>query len=221
MASKKPPKPVPHNEPTPEERSMQDILAASKQMLTNAQMGLRNVKSADPTQRVPGLHNVIVFGRAVTIALQRLRSVVEGFDEWYGEALPAKDPLLIYMNRARNAILKQAETPRLSTHVVVRNFDGNPSRMFSGEPPQGATGVFVGDLLGGSGWLVRLPDGTQETYYAELSPFFEGTVTLHFQNGPTEFMGQPVTDSTVAGIASSYVAMLERVITEAEHRFSP
>ena len=221
MAGKVPHKAVPHNEPTPERRSVSDVLAATRQVLANVQLGMRNIQAADPTQRIPGLHNVIVFGRAVTIALQRLRNIVNGFDEWWATQIPDKDPLLKYISDSRNAILKEAVLPTTSSSVYIEHFSGNPMQMVTGTPPAGATSVFVGDNVGGSGWIVRLPDGTEQKFYGELSPLFQGTVTAHLPAAPTEFLGEPLPDNTIEGVAKSYVAWLESVVAEAEHRFNP
>jgi hypothetical protein len=54
MASKKPRKTVPHNEPTPEKRSPSEVLQAAREMLGNAQLGLKDIDSDDPSRRIPG-----------------------------------------------------------------------------------------------------------------------------------------------------------------------
>ena len=221
MASKKPRKAVPHNEPTPEKRSSAEVLEAARQMLGNAQLGLKDIDSDDPSRRMPGLNNVAVFGRAVTIALQRLRHIVNGFDDWYKTQVPVRDPLLDYFNKVRNEILKESKLPTLSTAVEL-SFTGNPMELLQGPPPVGATGIFIGEgATGGSGWFVQLPDGTQEKYYAALSPKFNGSVTTHLPGAPHEFLGESFNDTTASGVAGRYIAWLERVIADAERTFTP
>lgn len=220
MASKKPRKPVPHQEPTAEQRTPAEVLHAARQMLGNAQLGLSDINSSDPTRRIPGLHNVAVFGRAVTIALQRLRSIVDGFDDWYKAQIPEKDPLLTYFNNLRNMILKEAKSPQPATALYIDHFSGNPVQMLQGPPPEGATGFFVGEGgTGGSGWHVMLPDGTQVKYYAALSSTFSGSVTTHLAEAPREFLGETFDDTTVSGVAGRYVAWLTKLIADAERRF--
>jgi hypothetical protein len=119
VASKKPSKVVPHNEPTPERRPPSEVLRVARQMLGNAQRGLEEINSSDPSLRIPGLHSVAVFGRAVTVALQRLRHIVDGFDDWYSTQVPTKDPLLAYFNKLRNGILKEALSPQPATAMRV------------------------------------------------------------------------------------------------------
>jgi hypothetical protein len=217
MASKKPRKTAPHNEPTADERSAGELLEATRQMLGNAQLGLRDIQSSDPARRIPGLHNVAVYGRAVTIALQRLRSVVDGFDDWYKTQIPDKDPLLIYFNNVRNEILKEAKSPRQATVMHVESFSGRPIEMLHGPRPEGATGFFIGEGgTGGSGWHVTLPDGTQTKYYSALSSKFSGSVATHLPDAPSEFLGESFDDSTVISVAGRYVTWLEELIADAE-----
>lgn len=203
-------------------RSPADVLAAAQQMLANAELGLRDITSDDPARRVPGLHNVATFGRAVTIALQRLRNIVRGFDEWYASRIPDDDPLLAYFNDLRNKILKEAANPTFSTSVYIESFKGSPHEILKGPPPVGATGVFVGEGgTGGSGWIVRMPDGSEGKFYGALSEQFRGQVTIHLPEAPTTFLGRDIEDTTAAGIAGAYVAWLREMVDDAAVRFSP
>jgi hypothetical protein len=219
MASKKPRKAALHNEPVPEKRSPAEVLQAARLMLGNVQLGLKDIESDDPARRIPGLNNVAVFGRAVTITLQRLRNIVDGFDDWYKARVPENDPLLKFFNRVRNEILKESKVPQPSTIAEI-SFSGNPMQLLQGPPPEGATGLFIGEGgTGGSGWFVQLPDGTQEKYYAALSPTFNGSVTTHLPDAPREFLGKTFSDTTVSGVAGRYVTWLEKLIADAEHKF--
>lgn len=193
-------------------------------MLLNAQRGLEDMTGPDPSRRLTGLHNVAVFGRAVTIGLQRLRHITPGFDAWYQDRVPSgeKDPLLDYFNALRNAILKEALNPQMSTKLYIEHLSGSDfADILQGPAPEGATGLFIGEAgTGGSGWEVTLPDGTQAKYYAALSAGFKGQLTLHLPNAPNEFMGQPLTDTTASGIAGRYVSWLSEMVDDATIRFS-
>jgi hypothetical protein len=187
-------------------------------MLDNARRGLEDISSPDAGKRIPGLHNVAVFGRAVTIALQRLRHIVDGFDDWYGAQVPQNDPLLSYFNKVRNEILKEAVSPPIVS--LGQTMICGPAGVLEGFPPAGATEMFTGeDGTGGSGWFVALPDGTQVKYYAALLPV-HGSMAIHLPEAPREFLGESFTDSTAAGVAGRYVAWLARLVDDAEHRFT-
>jgi hypothetical protein len=64
-----------------------EIIKKSLETLEMAKFGMTHVRSSDPKQRMFGLRNVVVFGRAVTNVIQNLRSAVDNFDEWYGLGL--------------------------------------------------------------------------------------------------------------------------------------
>jgi hypothetical protein len=197
------------------------VIAGTKQVLATAQRGLADIASGDPERLVTGLHNVAVFGRMVAFALQNLRNIAEGFEDWYATAVPTDDPLLKYMVSVRNEIEKQARMPRVSTSVHIEYLAGDPRKVLRGSPPPGATGMFIGEnATGGSGWIVKLPDGTEQKYYAALSSEFRGEVTTHLPDAPTTFLGVTYADTTTAGIARRYLAWLESLVTEAERRFA-
>ena len=77
-------------------RTSADILRAARQTLATVEKGLADLASGDPNRRVAGLHNLVVFGRAITNVLQNLRATEGDFDEWYGphRAEMEADPLL-------------------------------------------------------------------------------------------------------------------------------
>lgn len=220
MASKKPPKPQPHLQERPESRSPRQVVDAAKAILANVRRGLSDVENLDVTHRQAGLLNVIAFGRAVTIALQRLKNITDDWDEWWAVQCPPKDPLLTYMNDLRNKILKQGELPKAINATHIQSFSGNPFELLEAPPPIGIIrGMFLGDQMGGNGWEVELPDGRIEKFYAKL---IDGTGTLsdlYLTDAPDEFMGEPLNDKSVPGVARRYVTWLEKVVAEAEAHF--
>jgi hypothetical protein len=86
------------------------------------------------------------------------------------------------------------------------------------QAPPGACGFFVGDLWGGSGWLVGLPDGTRETFYAKL-PALKGVETCVQFADPTTQMGLAPPSNSVAGVIARYVRYLEVLCAEAAEAF--
>jgi len=132
------------------DRTSAEILRAARQTLATAEKGLADVSSGDPNRRVAGLHNVVVFGRAVTNVLQKLRSTEPGFDAWYGphRAQMEGDPLLKYLYRLRSEILKEGILPlSTSMHIHRLRFPDDIARL--GPPPPNAKSFFIGDNLGG------------------------------------------------------------------------
>src|SRR5438094_483482 len=166
------------------DRTSADVLRAARQTLATVEKGLADLASGDPNRRVAGLHNLVVFGRAVTNVLQNLRSSEPDFDAWYGphRAEMEADPLLKYLYELRTEILKKGILP-IGTSMYIHQLRIPEDMARLGPPPPNARGFFIGDNLGGSGWEVELPDGRTEKYYAEL-PADIGVATMHLPIAP-------------------------------------
>jgi hypothetical protein len=87
--------------------------------------------------------------------------------------------------------------------------------------PPGAKGMFVGDRLGGSGWFVPMPDGTQQTYYVTLPEHLTPKVDYHLPGAPNEHLGRPLrAEITVQELGRMYLDYLTRLVSAAEQEFS-
>jgi hypothetical protein len=192
------------------------ILDQAAQTLGTAQLGLKDIASDDPERRAAGIRNVLVFGRAVTNVLQRLRSHVDGFDEWYApwQTEMAGDPLLRYLYKLRSDVLKRGVLPT-STGLHIKHFHTGQIP----PPPPGAKSFFMGDQLGGSGWEVELPDGTIEKRYIAVPPEIAES-WLTFPDAPDDHLGQPVNDKSPGHICSLYIDYLKRLLADARSSFA-
>jgi hypothetical protein len=76
---------------------VEEVLATAKQMLGVAQLGIKLYAAGDD-DRFAGIYNVASGGRAVTFALQKLRGIVDGFNEWYTPIQDdlANDPVCVW-----------------------------------------------------------------------------------------------------------------------------
>jgi hypothetical protein len=136
---------------TIDRNDIEEVLKQAEDTLYTAKLGLAHVLQKDAKARIAGLRNVIVFGRAVTNVLQRLRHLLPDFDAWYQPYVDQMeaDPLMKFLYRLRSEILKEGS---LHVHSSVR-LSGDPTailRQFRA-PPR-AKSFFVGDRIGGSGW---------------------------------------------------------------------
>ncbi len=116
-------------------------------------------------RRISGLYQAVTSARSVTFVLQTMRNDVEGFDQWY-DAIRAElgaDPTCKWFVEVRNRIEKEGSPGQTSSSVCINHLD--TSRL---QPPPGAVSMFIGDSLGRSGWVIRLPDGTEQTVYFTL-----------------------------------------------------
>ncbi|WP_158968046.1 hypothetical protein [Paraglaciecola sp. L3A3] len=197
-------------------KEIEAIIKKAEETLKTAQFGFEDL--SDKKRRTSGLRNLIVFGRSVTFVIQNLKTPVgeKEFSTWYlpiQESLKS-DVLMKYFVTLRNEILKQGKLP-ISTSTRVNINPGNMSKL--GNPPPGAKSFFIGDQLGGSGWVIELPDGTTENYYVEL-PTSMADVRQHFSELPVpedhELKHKPIEE-----LCENYLGKLESIIDNAREAF--
>ena len=201
-----------------------EVLRKTRETLRTAQRGLSALREADPSTHAIGVYTVAVFGRSVTLVLQKMSSVDPRFDEWYApyrEAMAA-DELMRYFVDLRNEILKEGPPAAVGGAMYIEQLHGSEIAALMSNPPPGAKGFFMGDALGGSGWEVELPDGTTGKYYVRLPDSMRVTVSVHLPNAPGMHNGRPLEpkDQSIAALCRLYIAYLERIVTDAEHHFS-
>jgi len=197
------------------EPTRDEILRRTRFALRTAEFGLEEMQSEDPQRAAAGIHNVLVWGRAVTNVLQQLRGRADGFEEWYTswrEEMEA-DRLLKFLYKARSQILKEGGVPTTVT-VHIRRF-----RVPEDVPPvpPGAKSFFMGDETGGSGWIIDA-GGVQEKVYTEL-PTSQVKTWLGFVDVPDTHLGNPIEDQSLEGVARLYVEYLQRLVADAERAF--
>ena len=195
------------------------ILASAEQTLTTARAGFDDLVGSRPERRLPGLRNLVVFGRAVTNVLQNLRSTEPAFDEWYAPFVREmeSDPLMRFLYKLRSEILKEGTVPT-SVNAYIHRLEFPHDLTKFGPPPPNARSFFIGDQNGGSGWEVALPDGQVAKYYAAL-PGDIGQVTVHLAGAPTDHLGQQLKDNRVETICAACLDYLGRLVTQAKRRF--
>jgi hypothetical protein len=196
-------------------RSAQEIVSEAEQRLLVAKYGLEDIRSR-PGRVRSGLANVIVFGRAVTFGLQHLRGVVADFDAWYIPLQEAmrKHPVMSYFHGLRNKIEKEAKAVPIKTafHISHLRFPQD-----FGDPPPGASGVFVGDAEGGSGWFIETSEGSTEKYYIEV-PSHMVQIEIGMVGAPS-LPGNPT--PSAFELASIYVHELEAILRDARQKYAP
>jgi len=193
------------------------ILEKTQDTLNTAKLGLKSLGSANPNERMAGLRNLVVFGRAVTNVLQNLRSTESDFDNWYAKYKyeMESDPLMKFFYKLRSTILKEGE---LNTHTSM-TFSGNPYELIKqSQPPPGAKGFFIGDQIGGSGWEVELPDGSVTKYYVAIPsdlPNFDLSIRVYLSEAPEQFNRTSIED-----LCKTYVSYLDGMVQEAKRHFT-
>lgn len=198
-------------------RTTEDILRDVQETLKTTELGLHDLKNGPPPRKLPGLRNLIVFGRAVTNILQGLRATEPDFDHWYKRYVEEmeSDELMRYFYKLRSQILKEGVLD-VAVQAYVKRL--TPAIIASLPRPPFARSFFIGDQLGGSGWEIKLPDGSTEKYYLEL-PSDIGTVSLHFPNPPMHHLSREIGDNSLEKLSALYVDYLRRMILEAKAKF--
>jgi len=201
---------------TKRDEKIRKIIMNVDNTLETAEFGLRLVINKDPRFKLPGLRNVVVFGRAVTNTLQHLRSVWRDFDKWYQKYVKemSEDPLMKYFYDLRSEILKEGSLEVL-VHVKIHKFNYPEDLTRIPPPPPTVKAFFIGDNIGGSGWIVRLHDGSEEKLYVNL-PSDIAEVSLHFPSSPEYHLGRKLGDSSIESLCKLYIDYLKRMVSDAK-----
>lgn len=190
-----------------------EVLHRAREVYNTAFRGLEDART-DPARRVTGLHNAIVFGRAVTNVIENLRSKDSRFDDWYepiSGSLSA-DPLMKYFYKLRSKILKQGNSGT-STYTHIYSFSPATDMRKFGPPPPNARAFFIGDSNGGTGWEVETAPGVTEKFYAVL-PAEIGISGLYFRDAPgANGTAPPELDAVV--LATRYLSRMKEVLESA------
>lgn len=179
-------------------------------MLDHAKVGAADYVSAGE-RRLSGLYQAITSARSVTFALQTMSGHVDGFDEWYAgvQTRLKEDPICRWSVNLRNRMEKRGDHGQGTVTTHISYLDSSMIAQMNQHAPPGTTSMFLGDSLGRNGWVVALPDGTEQTVYFTPPP----TVTTSFQlvDGPEH--------GDVAELLNHLLSILADVVAEAEQRF--
>lgn len=192
--------------------------AVEDNALYSAKSGLDMLASENVKQRMAGLRNVAVFGRAVTFGIQNLKSTEIGevrFNEWY-EAKQEQmrtDPIMKYFVEVRNAIEKQGKV-NVSSSMTF----SNPQALIQQYPaPPGSKGFFMGDNIGGCGYEVETEGGRIVKYYIDVPdnvPGLQLEMKVHFPDAPDALKNKDIIE-----LSHYYVSALTGLLEEAKSTF--
>lgn len=202
-------------------RTVAEVLRYTDETLETVRLGFEDFNHAvDPARRWAGFSNFVTFGRSVTIVLQGLRSAdKEHFEAWYEpfkQEMKA-DPLMRMFVTLRNRVLKEGTPGRLSHSSTYERISFDDIAKLP--RPPGATGFFMGDHRGGSGWEIEQPDGSKEKYYIQLPEEWGQEQGWHLDEPPTEHLGKPLTDTSLHALCRLYLGYLTEIVQKAHAEF--
>jgi hypothetical protein len=204
----------------PNPKRTQDILRSLQETMDTAEYGYKMLVNRKPPERLIGLRNLVVFGKAVTNVLQNLRSTEPDFDGWYEKykVEMQSNPLMNYFNALRSEILKEGQL-KVGVNANIKKMYLPTDLQRFGPPPPNAKGLFIGDKLGGTGWEIQLPDGSIEKYYVDM-PSDIGSVSFKFPNPPKSHMGRRIRSNSVQSLSRHYLNYLQQMVKDAQTRFA-
>lgn len=126
-----------------------------------------------------------------------------------------KDPLMRFFYLLRSEILKDGQFDKPSYYLYISKLR-IPEDL--GEPPKNAKTIFVGDQLGGVGWIVELPDGSEEKYYVRL-PSTIAITDFFFSKGPESHLDQKISGESVTQMSFRYMAYLSKMLADCKKQF--
>lgn len=205
-------------------KTKETILRNAKSIIQNMYYELNEMNNPRNKLKMATLMNFITHGRTVTFIVQNLKSVVPNFDDWYTKYQDEmrSDPLMSYFKNARNEIEKEGIIRASSgIHVKSMRFPEDLAKFQT--PPEEyksyVKGFFMCDQLGGSGWEIILPDGTEMKHYIEL-PEDSFTTNIALKDLPKTHLGRSIEGLTTQEICKLYVDYLRNIVILAKRQFA-
>lgn len=205
--------------------SLAQMLQQIEMTLNTMKMGIDLYKDNqnDRSQKDAGLRNAVVFGRAVTNSLQKLRGTELGkseFNSWYRpwQTKLKEDEGFRFLYKLRSQILKEGilET---SSEVHINHLDTSDAYDLMKKTPLNVKSMFIGDANGQSGFKVVLPDGSIENYYIKLPNCIDVETSLEINKVPhyKGYYNNKITNTTT--LLDYYYKFLYTMVADAKLKF--
>lgn len=205
--------------------SLAQMLQQIEMTLNTMKMGIDLYKDNqnDRSQKDAGLRNAVVFGRAVTNSLQKLRGTELGkseFDSWYRpwQTKLEEDEGFRFLYKLRSQILKEGIL-EASSEVHINHLDTSDAYDLMKKTPLNVKSMFIGDANGQSGFKVVLPDGSIENYYIKLPNYIDVETSLEINKVPhyKGYYNNKITNTTT--LLDYYYKFLYTMVADAKLKF--
>ena len=198
--------------------SVSVVISRAERTLMDARRSFQDLCGKDLSRRIPGLKNLVVYGRSFTFVLQNLRSFDrEGFDQWYlsYEDEMRNDELMKFFAGLRNDLLKKGNSDTGTTLKIESLSLPEDAHLFGPKPP-GATCLVMGD--DGPAWIVKTAEGVEEKHYVQV-PSRVADTSQSFRNPPRTHLGKSLKGKDTVELCNLYLQYLERMLVDAKQHF--
>ena len=192
--------------------------------LESAENAYDSLAKADSGEISSGVQTIATYGRATTIALQKLRSHVSGFDNWYSvyQDEMKSDPMMKRFADARNEALKEGKDPvekifyvneinlNDNSDIVLPDSSGVIEKPDAAEHP-----VLRNDTLYWKYELLNDRELLQPFEVPEEVMLRDGI----FKNQPETHLGRDVSGVSIRRQSRMYLDYLWGMVDDAEERF--
>jgi hypothetical protein len=202
------------------EETPASVISRAEEVLQTAKLGLDDLRLGNRPRKSSGLKNLIVWGRAFTNVLERLRGFRNlAFDDWYAkyENEMRNDELMRFFYNLRSRVLKEGEPLPVKTGFIVKGpftFPKDLERF--GPKPKGTTGAFID--ANGAGWTVATVNGMELKYYVPL-PRQVANPFMDFAEPPQTHLGISLKGKSLEELAEMYLGYLSRMLEDAKREF--
>lgn len=205
--------------------SLAQMLQQIEMTLNTMKMGIDLYKNSrnDQLKRDAGIRDAVVFGRAVTNSLQKLRGTELGkdeFDDWYKpwQTKLKEDKGFKFLYKLRSQILKEGIL-KTSSGIKINHLNIGDAYKLMKKAPFNVKSMFIGDAYGRSGFEVILPDGSVEKYYIELPDYIDVETSLEINKVPhyKGYYNNNITNTTT--LLDYYYKFLYTMVADAKLKF--
>ncbi|MCC4516980.1 hypothetical protein [Limosilactobacillus reuteri] len=205
--------------------SLVQMIQQIEMTLNTMKMGIDLYKNSrnDQLKRDAGIRDAVVFGRAVTNSLQKLRGTELGkdeFDDWYKpwQTKLKEDKGFKFLYKLRSQILKEGIL-KTSSGIKINHLNIGDAYKLMKKAPFNVKSMFIGDAYGRSGFEVVLPDGSIENYYIKLPDYIDVETSLEINKVPhyKGYYNNKITNTTT--LLDYYYKFLYTMVADAKLKF--
>ena len=173
-------------------------------------------KNVDPLIKKCGLSNVVVWGRAVTNVLQKLKHLDPSFSEWYEPYVKELkgEPLFKYFYDSRSKILKEGKLS-LDEGLSIKKMNFPEDLKRFPRPPNAGNLVMCAS---GVWWEIHLQDGSVGKFYVDL-PSDMGEIDWRFSECPKKYKEIDISTFGIEELARIFLDYLGKMVEDALKKF--